>query len=54
MQEQQNLNQQREILTNSPYPSTMEGDLQDVQQAIKEIDTTANGKKTQIKLSYEE
>jgi len=30
----------------------MEGDLQDVQQALKEINT--NGKKTQKKLSYEE
>lgn len=46
------MNQQREILTNSPYPSTLEGDLQDVQQALKEINV--NGKKQQKKLSYEE
>ena len=38
---------------NSPYPSTLEGDVQDVQQALKEINT--NGKKgASKKLSYEE
>jgi hypothetical protein len=39
---------------NSPYPSTLEGDVQDVQQALKEIN--GNGKKvaTSKKLSYED
>lgn len=36
----------------SPYPSTLEGDVQDVQQALKEI--TVPGKKTPKKLTYEE
>lgn len=36
----------------SPYPSTLEGDLQDVQQAMKEINL--NTKKTPKKITYEE
>lgn len=36
---------------NSPYPSTLEGDLQDVQQALKEINT---GVKAPKKPSYNE
>lgn len=36
----------------SPYPSTLEGDVQDVQQALNEINKP--GKKVPKKLSYEE
>ena len=46
------MNAQREMLTNSPYPSTLEGDLQDVQQALKEINK--NGKNSEKKITYEE
>ena len=43
------MNAQREMLTNSPYPSTLEGDLQDVQQALKEINK--NGKNSEKKMA---
>ena len=53
MQQQAQIDSNREEGINSPYPSTLEGDVQDVQQALKEINT--NGKtKLSKKLTYEE
>ena len=39
---------------NTPYPSTLEGDVQDVQQALKEINSNGKKKGASKKLSYEE